>query len=141
MTSRRRRRTLLSEINVVPYIDVMLVLLVVFMIAAPLMVQGVLVNLPETLSEPLPREKSDPLIISIKSEGTFFLETQATKNTPLGLDEISIQVEKILKANPSLQVVVRGDGGVKYQKVMELMSVLQASGAEDVGLITQPPSS
>jgi len=141
MTSKRRRRTLLSEINVVPYIDVMLVLLVVFMIAAPLMVQGVLVNLPETLSEPLPREKNDPLIISIKPEGTFFLETQATKNTPLGLDEISIQVEKILKANPSLQVVVRGDGGVKYQKVMELMSVLQASGAEDVGLITQPPSS
>ncbi len=141
MTSRRRRRTLLSEINVVPYIDVMLVLLMVFMIAAPLMVQGVLVNLPETLSEPLPREKNDPLIISIKPEGTFFLETQATKNTPLGLDEISIQVEKILKANPSLQVVVRGDGGVKYQKVMELMSVLQASGAEDVGLITQPPSS
>ena len=141
MTSKRRRRTLLSEINVVPYIDVMLVLLVVFMIAAPLMVQGVLVNLPETLSEPLPREKNDPLIISIKPEGTFFLETQATKNTPLGLDEISIQVEKILKANPSLQVVVRGDGGVKYQKVMELMSVLQASGAEDVGLITQPPTS
>ena len=141
MTSKRRRRTLLSEINVVPYIDVMLVLLVVFMIAAPLMVQGVLVNLPETLSEPLPREKNDPLIISIKPEGTFFLETQATKNTPLGLDEISIQVEKILKANPSLQVVVRGDGGVKYQKVMELMSVLQASGAEDVGLITQPPPS
>ena len=141
MTSRRRRRTLLSEINVVPYIDVMLVLLVVFMIAAPLMVQGVLVNLPETLSEPLPREKSDPLIISIKSEGTFFLETQTTKNVPLGLEEISVQVEKILKSNPSLQVVVRGDGGVKYQKVMELMSVLQASGAEDVGLITQPPSS
>ena len=141
MTSRRRRRTLLSDINVVPYIDVMLVLLVVFMIAAPLMVQGVLVNLPEALSEPLPREKNDPLIISIKPEGTFFLETQATKNTPLGLDEVSIQVEKILKANPSLQVVVRGDGGVKYQKVMELMSVLQASGAEDVGLITQPPTS
>ncbi len=111
------------------------------MIAAPLMVQGVLVNLPEALSEPLPREKNDPLIISIKPEGTFFLETQATKNIPLGLDEISIQVEKILKVNPSLQVVVRGDGGVKYQKVMELMSVLQASGAEDVGLITQPPTS
>ena len=141
MTSRRRRRTLLSEINVVPYIDVMLVLLVVFMIAAPLMVQGVLVNLPEALSEPLPREKNDPLIISIKPEGTFFLETQVTKNIPLGLDEISIQVEKILKANPSLQVVVRGDGEVKYQKVIELMSVLQASGAEDVGLITQPPTS
>lgn len=141
MSSRRRRRTLLSEINVVPYIDVMLVLLVVFMIAAPLMVQGVLVNLPETLSEPLPREKSDPLIISIKSEGLFFLETQATKNIPLNLEDISLHVDKILKANPSLQVIVRGDGNVKYQKVMELMSVLQASGAEEVGLITQPPTS
>ena len=140
MTSRRRRRTLLSEINVVPYIDVMLVLLVVFMISAPLMVQGVLVNLPETLSEPLPREKSDPLIVSIKSDGVFFLETQATRNMPLNLNDISLQVKKILNANPSLQVIVRGDGDVKYQKVMELMSVLQSSGAKDVGLITQPPS-
>ena len=140
-SSRRRRRSLLSEINVVPYIDVMLVLLVVFMIAAPLRVHGVLVNLPETLSEPLPREKSDPLIISIKSEGLFFLETQATKNIPLNLEDISLHVDKILKANPSLQVIVRGDGNVKYQKVMELMSVLQASGAEEVGLITQPPTS
>ncbi len=140
MTSRRRRRTLLSEINVVPYIDVMLVLLVVFMVAAPLMVQGVLVNLPETLSEPIPREKNDPLIVSIKSDGIFYLETQATRNMPLNLDEISIQVKKVLGSNPSLQVVVRGDGDVKYQKVMELMSVLQASGAKDVGLITQPPS-
>ena len=139
MSSRRRRRKLLSEINVVPYIDVMLVLLVVFMIAAPLMVQGILVNLPETLSEPLPREKSDPLIISIRFDGVFFLETQSSKDIPLNLKDLSIQVEKILTANPSLQVVVRGDGKVKYQKVMELMSVLQASGAQDVGLITQAP--
>ena len=141
MTYRRTRRSLLSDINVVPYIDVMLVLLVVFMVAAPLMVQGVLVNLPETLSEPLPREKNDPLIISIQSDGMFFLETQSTSNTPLSLEELSAQVKKILKANPSLQVVVRGDGNVKYQRVMELMSVLQASGSIDVGLITQPPTS
>ena len=141
MTYRRSRRSLLSDINVVPYIDVMLVLLVVFMVAAPLMVQGVLVNLPETLSEPLPREKNDPLIISIQSDGMIFLETQSTSNTPLSLEELSGQVKKILKANPSLQVVVRGDGNVKYQRVMELMSVLQASGSKDVGLITQPPTS
>ena len=139
MRPRRRRRTLLSEINVVPYIDVMLVLLVVFMIAAPLMVQGILVNLPETLSAPLPREKSAPLIISIRSDGVFFLETQSSKDIPLNLEDLSVQVEKILTINPSLQVVVRGDGNVKYQKVMELMSVLQASGAEEVGLITQAP--
>ena len=139
MSPRRRRRTLLSEINVVPYIDVMLVRLVVFMIAAPLMVQGILVNLPETLSEPLPREKNDPLIISIRSDGLFFLETQSSKDIPLNLEDLSVQVEKILTINPSLQVVVRGDSNVKYQKVMELMSVLQTSGAEEVGLITQAP--
>ena len=139
MTSRRRKRKLLSEINVVPYIDVMLVLLVVFMVAAPLMVQGVLVNLPETTSELLPRERSDPLIVSIKEDGVFFLEMESTKNEPLNSQMLSEKVSKILSSNPSLQVVVRGDGEVKYQKVMELMSILQSSGAENVGLITQPP--
>ena len=139
MTSRRRKRKLLSEINVVPYIDVMLVLLVVFMVAAPLMVQGVLVNLPETTSELLPRERSDPLIVSIKEDGVFFLEMEATKNEPLNSQMLSEKISKILSSNPSLQVVVRGDGEVKYQKVMELMSILQSSGAENVGLITQPP--
>ena len=89
MTSRRRKRKLLSEINVVPYIDVMLVLLVVFMVAAPLMVQGVLVNLPETTSELLPRERSDPLIVSIKEDGVFFLEMEATKNEPLNSQMLS----------------------------------------------------
>ena len=135
----RKRRNLLSEINVVPYIDVMLVLLVVFMIAAPLMVQGILINLPETTSEPLPREKNDPLIISIRSDGVFFLETQSSKNLPLTLQDLSTQVTKILTLNPSLQVFVRGDGSVKYQQVMELMSALQVSGAKNVGLITKPP--
>ena len=118
MTSRRRKRKLLSEINVVPYIDVMLVLLVVFMVAAPLMVQGVLVNLPETTSELLPRERSDPLIVSIKEDGVFFLEMEATKNEPLNSQMLSEKVSKILSSNPSLQVVVRGDGEVKYKKVM-----------------------
>ena len=139
MTSRRRKRKLLSEINVVPYIDVMLVLLVVFMVAAPLSVHVVLVNLQETTSELLPRESSDPLIVSIKEDGVFFLEMEATKNEPLNSQMLSEKVSKILSSNPSLQVVVRGDGEVKYQKVMELMSILQSSGAENVGLITQPP--
>ena len=139
MSPRRRRRPLLSEINVVPYIDVMLVLLVVFMVAAPLMVQGVLINLPETTSEPLPREKSDPLIISIRNDGVIYLETQSTLNLPLDLEMLSEKVSMIIKANPSLQVVVRGDGNVRYQKVMELMSTLQASGVKDVGLITKAP--
>ena len=136
---RKQRRALLSEINVVPYIDVMLVLLVVFMVAAPLMVQGILINLPETKSDPLPRERSDPLIISLREDGVIFLETVSTKDLPLDLDKLSEMVTKIIKANPSLQVFVRGDGNVNYQSVMDLMSALQASGVEDVGLITKPP--
>ena len=136
---RKQRRALLSEINVVPYIDVMLVLLVVFMVAAPLMVQGILIILAETKSETLPRERSDTLIISLREDGVIFLETVSTKDLPLDLDKLSEMVTKIIKANPSLQVFVRGDGNVNYQSVMDLMSALQASGVEDVGLITKPP--
>ena len=135
----KKRRNLVADINVVPYIDVMLVLLVVFMVAAPLMIQGIVLNLPEVTNQVLPREKEDPLIISVDSEGTFFLEVQSTQNDALSPEELANQIKKILKVNPRLQVVVRGDGKVEYQKVMELMSVLQSVGAEDVGLITQPP--
>ena len=135
----KKRRNLVADINVVPYIDVMLVLLVVFMVAAPLMIQGIVLNLPEVTNQVLPREKEDPLIISVDSEGTFFLEVQSTQNDALSPEELANQIKKILKVNPRLQVVVRGDGKVEYQKVMELMSVLQSAGAEDVGLITQPP--
>ena len=135
----KKRRNLVADINVVPYIDVMLVLLVGFMVAAPLMIQGIVLNLPEVTNQVLPREKEDPLIISVDSEGTFFLEVQSTQNDALSPEELANQIKKILKVNPRLQVVVRGDGKVEYQKVMELMSVLQSAGAEDVGLITQPP--
>ena len=135
----KKRRNLVADINVVPYIDVMLVLLVVFMVAAPLMIQGIVLNLPEVTNQVLPREKEDPLIISVDSEGTFFLEVQSTQNDALSPEELANQIKKILKVHPRLQVVVRGDGKVEYQKVMELMSVLQSAGAEDVGLITQPP--
>ena len=134
----RKKRNLVSDINVVPYIDVMLVLLVVFMISAPLMVQGIALNLPEVTNAPLPREQEDPLIISVDLEGSFYLELESSKNIPLDLSELSETVRKILKTNPSLQVVVRGDGGVEYKKIIDLMSVLQSSGATNVGLLTSP---
>ena len=134
----RKKRNLVSDINVVPYIDVMLVLLVVFMVSAPLMVQGISLNLPEVTNAPLPREQEDPLIISVDLEGSFYLELESSKNIPLDLSELSEKVRKIFKTNPSLQVVVRGDGGVEYKKIIDLMSVLQSSGAENVGLLTSP---
>jgi biopolymer transport protein TolR len=135
----KRRRNLISDINVVPYIDVMLVLLVIFMVAAPLMVQGISINLPEVSSDALPVEKSEPLIISIRSDGSFFLEIDATRNKPLNLEEISQEIAKILKADKDMQVVIRGDGEVKYESVMLLMSQLQQLGSKNIGLITKPP--
>jgi len=135
-----KRRNLISDINVVPYIDVMLVLLVIFMISAPLMVQGIQVSLPEASSEALPVKNQEPLIVSITQEGTLFLETDSTKGKPLSLTEISDLTSKIFEASPGLQVVIRGDGEVKYEKVMTLMATLQISGASDIGLISVPIS-
>tara|TARA_B100000401_G_scaffold96637_1_gene62055 strand:+ start:143 stop:562 length:420 start_codon:yes stop_codon:yes gene_type:complete len=135
----RRRRNLISDINVVPYIDVMLVLLVIFMIAAPLMVQGVLVNLPETSSDPLPVKSSEPLIVSIKDTGSVYLEVESLQGQELSLDQFNQNVSKLLDADPSLQVVIRGDGKVEYEKVMVIMAQLQSMGAKDIGLITKEP--
>ena len=135
-----KRRNLISDINVVPYIDVMLVLLVIFMISAPLMVQGIQVKLPEASSEALPVKNQEPLIVSITEEGTLFLETDSTKGKSLSLEEISDLTSKIFEASPGLQVVIRGDGEVKYEKVMTLMATLQIAGASDIGLISVPIS-
>ena len=122
----------------VPYIDVMLVLLVIFMISAPLMVQGIQVNLPEASSEALPIQNTEPLIVSIDQDGVLFLETGSTKDKPLTLDELNVSVSKIIEASPGLQVVIRGDGQVKYEKVMTVMAELQMAGASDIGLISKP---
>ena len=135
-----KRRNLISDINVVPYIDVMLVLLVIFMISAPLMVQGIQVNLPEASSEALPVKNNEPLIISIDQEGNIFLETESTKNQSLTLLELNSFVSKIFQASPNMQVVIRGDASVAYQRVMVVMAELQSAGASDIGLISQPSS-
>ena len=135
-----KRRNLISDINVVPYIDVMLVLLVISMISAPLMVQGIQVNLPEASSEALPVKNNEPLIISIDQEGKIFLETESTKNQSLTLSELNSFVSRIFEASPNMQVVIRGDASVAYQRVMVVMAELQSAGASDIGLISQPSS-
>ena len=133
-----KRRNLISDINVVPYIDVMLVLLVIFMISAPLMVQGIQVNLPEASSEALPVKNNEPLIVSIQKDGALFLESDSTRNVSLTLADLKSKAKKILEANPDLQVVIRGDGQVKYERVMTVMTELQVAGASDIGLISKP---
>ena len=133
-----KRRNLISDINVVPYIDVMLVLLVIFMISAPLMVQGIEVNLPEASSEALPVKNNEPLVVSIKKDGSIYLETDSTKDRSLTIDEMSKLVGKIFENRPGLQVIIRGDGEVKYDRVMKVMAGLQVAGANDIGLISKP---
>ena len=118
----------------------MLVLLVIFMIAAPLMVQGVLVNLPEASADPLPVKKSEPLIVSVKNNGSVFLEVESLDGQELNLEQLNLNVSKLLDADSSLQVVIRGDGKVEYEKIMTIMAELQSSGAKDIGLITKPPT-
>ena len=135
-----KRRNLISDINVVPYIDVMLVLLVIFMISAPLMVQGIQVNLPQASSEAFPVTNNEPLIVSIDKNGELFLETDSTKDKSLSLEELNFSVTKIFESNPNLQVVIRGDGKVQYEKVMTVMAELQMAGATDIGLISKPIS-
>ena len=135
-----KRRNLISDINVVPYIDIMLVLLVIFMISAPLMVQGIQVNLPQASSEALPVTNNEPLIVSIDKNGELFLETDSTKDKSLSLEELNFSVTKIFESNPNLQVVIRGDGKVQYEKVMTVMAELQMAGATDIGLISKPIS-
>ncbi|SDN10100.1 protein TolR [Vreelandella arcis] len=129
----------MGEINVVPFIDVMLVLLVIFMITAPMLNQGVDVELPQVNSEPIEsQDDSDPIIISIDREGAYHISL-GDEATQVSLDEITSRVNAILGQRPDTPVMVRGDQSVAYGEVVVLMSTLQRSGVANVGLISEPP--
>ena len=139
MKIKKTKNKLVAEINVVPYIDVMLVLLVVFMIAAPLLIQGVEVELPTTNSSPLNLSDNETLIVSIKADGSYWIDERGS-NVADSLENIKIRVSKILRQSPSTPVLVWADGKVDYSFVVDLMSELQEAGAASVGLVTQPLS-
>ena len=139
MKYKKNKRKLLAEINVVPYIDVTLVLLVVFMVTAPLLIQGIDINLPETISSPLEKKHEDSLIISIKSNGNLYLNLGSKKELEISKLDLSEKVSKILKQNPNAPVLVRGDKNTSYGEVVKLMSLLQKSGVSSVGLVTEIP--
>ncbi len=128
----------MAEINVVPYIDVMLVLLIVFMVTAPLMMQGVKVDLPQAPSEPMSNKDDEPVIVSIKQDGSYYIKLGAKAESPKPLDNITAQVSKILRANPKAPILVWGDHKVEYGVVVALMTALQNAGAPSVGLVTEP---
>ncbi|MFT6777635.1 MAG: biopolymer transport protein TolR [Paraglaciecola sp.] len=135
----RKRRRPVSEINVVPYIDVMLVLLIIFMVTAPLITQGVKVDLPKAQAQPLEEEAKPPLVASVDAQGQYFLNVGDSQQEPMSAVDLATLVAAHLQVEPETPIVVRGDGAVPYSEVVQLMVLLQRAGAPSVGLMTMPP--
>ena len=137
-----RRRRLMGEINVVPYIDVMLVLLIIFMITAPLLAEGVKVELPKAGARPIPPEMlkdAKPIVLTIDDAGRLFINHGGREDEPLDAATVEARAAAVLRRAPETTVLVRGDYRVAYGEVVGAMTILQRAGAEKVGFITQPP--
>ena len=134
-TSKRR---LVSEINVVPYIDVMLVLLIIFMVTAPLLKQGVEVDLPTAPANPLDVKSPEPIVISVDRNGSMYLSIASTPESIIGTEALVEQVQIALAKQPERPVMVRGDANGPYQNVIRTLVLLQKANVESVGLVTEP---
>ena len=134
----RTKRKPVAEINVVPYIDVMLVLLIIFMVTAPLVTQGVKVDLPQATAEPLEQDSKPPMIASINAKGEYFLATGSETNEPMSVTDLAVVVAARLQVDPDTPVIVKADRSIEYNYVIELMTLLQRAGAPSVGLMTEP---
>ena len=139
MERKLRRRKPMAEINVVPYIDVMLVLLIIFMVTAPLLMQGVQVELPQAAAEPVPPNDLEPLIVSMRADGSLYLNLGGDQEQALPLERVTEQVGKVLIRKPETPVMIWGDQRVPYGDVVALMVALQGAGAASVGMVTEPP--
>ena len=136
-----RGRRLMGEINVVPYIDVMLVLLIIFMITAPMLTQGVKVDLPKAGAEPLdPKmlKNTVPLVLSVDRAGKLYLNVGSKPQTALDPDTVEVRATAALHRNPETPVLVKADNAVAYGRVVQAMVILQRAGAKKVGFITDP---
>lgn len=137
---RSRSKNPIAEINVVPYIDVMLVLLVIFMITAPILTQGVTVDLPKAESQAVKTTDREPIIVSVNSAGEYFLNVDANPDIPMAAENLMVRVAAELalakESGQSVNVLVKGDQGVPYGRVVLAMSALKQAGAEQVGLVT-----
>jgi biopolymer transport protein TolR len=136
---RRHKRKLKSEINVVPYIDVMLVLLIIFMVTTPMMNLGVDIQLPQTNAKSL-QDKKDPIVVSVDEAGQVYLTANGTKREPVSIDEFKTKITAFHDANPELQVLLAGDDRVGYGKVYQILPILQEAGISKIGLMSQPQS-
>ena len=136
-SARHKRMKLKSEINVVPYIDVMLVLLIIFMVTTPMLKSNVEVNLPQANAKSL-QEKKDPLIVSVKADGSLLLTLPDAKAEPIDSAALTTKVAAFVKQNPDINVLVAGDKDGKYEGVMTVLANLQQAGVDKVSLMSQP---
>ena len=130
--SERRSRNVMSEINVTPFVDVMLVLLIVFMVTAPMLTVGVPVSLPESEADSLPDDR-EPLTVSINSKGEVFVQ-----DTKVAFNELVAKLLAISKNRTDTRIYVRGDKAINYGRVLEIMGMLSGSGFTKVALISEP---
>ena len=139
MATPLQKRKLMGEINVVPYIDVMLVLLIIFMVTAPLLTQGIKVELPKAGAEPI-EDVSDtqPIVLSVDEQGNLYLDIGDEEDVPKAAATIVENVRIVLKASPDTPVLVKADRAVQYGYVVGAMVLLQQGGAEQVGFVTDP---
>jgi biopolymer transport protein TolR len=140
MAQVKRGRRPISEINVVPYIDVMLVLLVIFMVTAPLLTQGISVELPKAPADPvnaLDARNRDPLVLSIDAEGLWYLNVGSAQREPLDPLTAQARVTAVLRRAPDTAVLLKGDRRVDYGRIVDAMLMLQAAGAAKVGFLTE----
>ena len=141
MAAIQKRRRLMGEINVVPYIDVMLVLLIIFMITAPLLTQGVQVELPDADAQPIDPEllkDREPLVLSVDRDGRYFLNVGGDEDSPVGEAEVARRANAVLERDPATPVLVKADERVPYGSVVRGMVILQQAGATKIGFLTDP---
>jgi biopolymer transport protein TolR len=139
MAASTRKRKLMGEINVVPYIDVMLVLLIIFMVTAPLLTQGVKVDLPQAVAEPIPDVPNHPpLVVSVDRVGNLYINVGDNEEEPASSKDIVARTAAVLKNRPETPVLVKADRAVPYGNVVGAMVLLQRGGADNVGFVTDP---
>ena len=136
-----KRRRAIADINVVPYIDVMLVLLIIFMVTAPLLKQGVEVDLPNAPANPLDINSPEPIVVSIDRKGALFLSIASDAEAQISSEALVEQIKSALALDPKRPVMVRGDANGPYQNVMTTLVLLQQADVGSVGLVTDPEDS
>lgn len=137
----RKKRRMVAEINVVPYIDVMLVLLIIFMVTTPIITQGVKVELPKAKAEPIEQMKDNktPILATVDESGLYYFEKDGVQKGPFNAQALQTEVMDTLKIEPGTQVIIKADGRVDYKSVIELLNMMKEAGAPAVGLMTDDP--